>query len=593
MVKIQATSIVLATLAIAQGGASVARPHVPSTLSRSGCFTWAETPLPPAVLDTIALPLTRDWQNHLSDPTGLFLGVNEGSQFSPGTVFSPLEQPAGRLFNLETANQLPGEALQLTVGVHSTLFDTQPGTGNQVFYGDVEWGISDRLQLALTYQNYDDPPTQPINGDSPNITLLSLAPSVKYRIVKTERLALAIQGSAEWLSFLSPLFDSDDQGGRHLMGSLHLPTTYTISPGLQFHLTPSVSFFPSSINGLAFYDTLFSLGAGASWQASERWLSYGTLHWPIGPGGNAIQTDQSIGRQLLWTLGSRYTITPKVGVNLYATNGLGVTPATRILASIPGGNQPRLGLQLHYTPDLGSGYRSSYRDPMLTSLSDRDRQQGLNGFTLTTAHTLEPGQVALTVGGGTNSNYSIGLAYSPDHALQLEAMLEDFGSDDSVSAADTAGTAVRYMAGAKLQLFDQRQGDPVSLGVRLLAGRDIDQAGSTGVWNLDVPLTYSVNAQTALWVNPRLAAFGNTLTTGLGVGLNYHLTQDWQLLGEVTPVFGDGQLVWALGSRYRLPNTAVYIDLYGTNAVGRQGLGTLVGQSGGRLGAAFNWLVGR
>ncbi|TVP68644.1 MAG: hypothetical protein EA342_04995 [Leptolyngbya sp. LCM1.Bin17] len=219
--------------------------------------------------------------------------------------------------------------------------------------------------------------------------------------------------------------------------------------------------------------------------------------------------------------------------------------------------------------------------------------QALNGFTLTTAHTLDPGQVALTLGGGTNSNYSIGLAYSPDQALQIEAILEDFGSDDSVSAADTAGTTVRYMAGAKLQLFDQFQGDPVSLAVRLLAGRDMGQAGSTGVWNLDVPLTYQVNAQTALLVNPRLAAFGNTLTTGLGLGFNYYFAEGWQLLGEATPIFGDGRLVWALGSRYRLPNTAMYVDLYGTNAVGRHGLGTLVGQSGGRLGATFSWLVGQ
>ena len=146
------------------------------------------------------------------------------------TVLSPLETPPGRLFNLETANQLPDNALQISVGTHQTLPDDAPGTGDQLYYGSIDWGATDDLQLSLAYQNFDDSPAEPINGVSPNITLESIAPSLKYRLLMTERLALGVQGSVEYFSFESDLFNSDDSGGEAIIGSLHAPLTYTASP---------------------------------------------------------------------------------------------------------------------------------------------------------------------------------------------------------------------------------------------------------------------------------------------------------------------------------------------------------------------------
>ena len=505
---------------------------------------------------------------------------------------SPLEHPPGRLFNFETANQLPANALELTFGAHFTLFEDSPGTGNQLFYGNAAWGVTDNLELGLAYQNYDDPIAASINGASPNLTLLSIAPSIQYRFLEADNLSLGVQGSVEWLSFSTELFDTDDSGSSQVVGSLYLPATYTVSPELQVHLTPGVVFFPGRLSGFEFYDTVFTIGAGASWQPSERWLLYSALNLPLGPGGNTINDDQSIGRRLVWTVGSRFNVTPKVSLNLYATNGFGTTPATQILTTIPEGNKPQLGLQLNYTPDLGLGYSSTYRDEPLTPLSDRDRQLLLDGFTLTSASTLEPGQVALGAGGGTQSNYWLSATYSPDQDLQVEAILEDYGSSDSVSSADTAGDSLRYMVGAKVRLFDQVQGDFLSLSARLLGGRDFDSDSTIGVIYGDVPMTYQVNDQTALMVNPRLAAFGDDVTFGLGFGINQEVADGWQLIGEVTPVFGGGRLVWAAGTRYSFTDIPLNLDLYTTNALGSNTLGTLVGESGLSLGAALHWIFG-
>lgn len=515
----------------------------------------------------------------------------ENTERGPATL-SPLELPPGRLFNLETANQLSDGALQLSVGTHQTLPDSAPGTGDQLYYGSIDWGVTDDLQLSLAYQNFDDSPADPINGASPNITLESVAPSIKYRLLETENLALGVQGSVEYFSFESDLFNSDDEGGNAIIGSVHVPLTYTASPELQFHLTPGVSFFPGDINDIEFYDTIFSVGTGASWQPSERWLAYGAINLPIGPGGNTIDNDQSISRQPVWTVGTRYNVTPRTGVDLYATNGFGITPATGILSFPPDGDNLLLGVKLNYTPDNGLGYRSSYRDTPLVPLSDRDRQLRLDGLTLTSANTLEPGTVALNAGAGTDGNYSVGLAYSPDEALQIEAILEEFAEDDSVDPVDTAGDDLKYMVGARLQLLDQHQGDPVSLAARVLGGRDTSSGQQVGTIFVDVPVTFQANSRTALFFNPRLAAFGNQSNVGIGFGVNHEVARGLQLIGEVTPVFDGDRTVWAVGTRYSLPKAAASIDLYATNAVGRNGLGTVVGQSNARFGVGLNWMVG-
>ena len=504
------------------------------------------------------------------------------------TVRSPLELEPTRLFNLETANQLPAGALLFLFGAHQTLSDDSIGTGSQLYYGGIDWGLSDDIQLSLSGQVYDDPPTRPINGQSPNTTLLSLAPSIKYRLLSTPQLGLSLQGSLESLLLSSALFDSGDGKDTRIIGSIHAPLTYSATPSLQFHLTPGVSFFPQSLNNRELYGTLFTLGTGVSWQPTQRWLLYSTLNLPIGPGGNVINADQSIGRQPVWAVGTRYDLTPKTGLSLYATNGLGVTPATGILASIPSGDDLLVGLTLNYAPDTGLGYRSSFTQAPVGPLTERLSQLLVNGITLTTASTLQPGTLALSTSAGTNSNYSVGLAYSPDEAFQIEAISEDFGSDSSAGSERAVNSGWRYMLGAKLRLLDQRQGDAVSLSARILGGRN---TRTVGVLFAELPITYQASPSTALFFSPKFAAFSDQAEVGLGLGVNYEVASGLQLLGELTPVFGGDRLVWAIGTRYSLPSQPLSVDLYATNAVGRNGLATLIGQADAQFGLGLNWLI--
>jgi len=82
------------------------------------------------------------------------------------------------------------------------------------------------------------------------------------------------------------------------------------------------------------------------------------------------------------------------------------------------------------------------------------------------------------------------------------------------------------------------------------------------------------------------------LKYGLGLGVNYQLTDALQLIGEVTPV-GDGDpTIWAAGIRYAIPNTGISLDAHATNAIGSYGLGTLIGQDSTKFSIGATWKFG-
>ncbi|NEO34684.1 MAG: porin, partial [Symploca sp. SIO3C6] len=337
----------------------------------------------------------------------------------------------------------------------------------------------------------------------------------------------------------------------------------------------------------------FSVGAGLTWQASDRVSLYGNVNVPLGPGGNAVDpNDFDIGQQLIWQVGGQYDVSPKVGLDLYATNGFGVTPATGILAFVPDGSDPLYGLRLNYTPDLGRGYRSTFRDNPTEPLTHRDRQLLLDGFTLSTANTIQPGRVRVDIGGGTNERFNIDLAYSPDEDLQLEAIVEEFSSDNDAISDRRAGDNIKFLIGAQVRFLNQQQGDPLSLGVKVLGGRDTDSNNRIGTLFAEIPMTYQVGEHTAVFLNPRIAAFTNTKLIGTGVGLNHEIVEGLQLIGEVTPVWSDNETVWAVGTRYNLPKHPVSLDLYVSNAAGRNGLGNLVSEDSTNVGLNINWMIG-
>ena len=508
---------------------------------------------------------------------------------------SPLQTPPTRLFNLETANQLPEDSVQFEAGTHqATPADNRQGnTGYQNYYTSLDWGITDKLQVSFAAQFFDDPTKTQINGTFPDLKFVSFAPSVKYQVFKNEKLKEAVSGTAELLELSSDpgLFNNTSKKSADYfgIGKVEVPVTYNADKKLQLHFTPGVVFYPDKVKGADFYGTFINVGTGISFQASEKLNLFANANLPLGPGGNALSSqDNSIFRKLLWTAGTRYAINPRTGVEVYGTNAFGSTPTTSLLAFIPDGNEVIFGAKVKYIFDFAQNYASNFGNKPDIPLSNRDRQLLLDGLTLSSSNTLSPDDIRLTTGITSGGNTKLNLVYGLANDLQLEIPIEQFGNYDRLPDSETFGNAIKFGAGAKLRFLNQAQGDPFSLSVKVKGVRD-SKRPRVGTLFAEVPIVYQNNDKTALFLNPKMAFYRKEERLGLGLGINQVLSEKLQLIGELTPVSGH-ELIWSTGLRYFEPGADLGIDIYASNTSGQNSIGGLVADTSTNIGFNVHWL---
>jgi len=498
-----------------------------------------------------------------------------------------VERIAPRHANLDTGYLLPAGSLVLEFGSHQTAPDTGAGTGTQLYHGGIDWRGAGPFQFGVDAQVFDDPPISAIRGSTENVTLLGFGANVKYQIRGDARMSVSALAGLEYFA-IEPDATAGDDWVHGAAATLKLPASFRLSPDLHLHLVPGVTIFPDSLEGYEFFGTNAHMGAGLTWQPTPRLQAYGGVTGSFGPGGNTVTANGGIDRTPVWTAGLRYAVTPRVALDAFATNGLGMSPATDLVTLFPGGDEALFGLKLTYAPGAQGSQRQAYGADPLAPVTPRDRQLARDGFTLSSADTLSPGEARAALGGGTDDNAALALQFSPDHAIQLEALVEDYAEDGSVGPDRNPSEDARYMFGGRLQLLDQNNGDAVSLSARLLAGRDIERP-TTGVLFGGLSASREIGAATAVTVNPRFAVFGDEEIGGLGLGLNHVIGRNWQLIGEITPVTGGEDAVWAAGARYALDGMPASLDLFATNAIGRHGLGTLVAQDSTRIGLGVSF----
>lgn len=512
------------------------------------------------------------------------------------TSLSPLERPPIRLFNLETANQL--ETGTLSIGLNVRGFGTDrfgSGTGLQVYGFNLDGGVSDQLQLGLAFSLFSsDVLGRQINGRTVYLDYTTIAPNFKYQLAKDNNWSLGVGGSLEISRITASPGLFSTGSSTTVAGTLQLPVSYALSPQAQLHFTPGVAFFPEQVGGAPFYGTFVNLGTGLSWQLSQQLGLFADLNYPLGPGGNAIRgSNGSVFKQLVWSAGLRYLINPAVGLDLYATNAFGLTPATRLLSFIPDGDQTAIAANLTFTPDLGQNYAADYRAEPRVRLTNQDRQLLLDGITLSTPDTLLPRMLRLQAGIGNGSGINIATGLTND--VQLELMFNQFNQGADLTSRDY-GTSLQQGGGFKFRFLDQIQGDPFSLGLRAAIAND--PISRVGNYTIELASQYRPIPQLALLLNPKAGFVSSRSVVGVGLGINYELLSGVQLMGEYTPIVDAGTNnapgVWSVGARYFDPQTNLGIDLYGSNAIGQSMLGGLVAKANGEtsVGVKLHWLFG-
>ncbi|MBO9400333.1 DUF1302 family protein [Shimia sp. R9_3] len=498
---------------------------------------------------------------------------------------SVVEGPPTRIVGFETANVNHAGTVEFNIGARQNSPGDRPGTGNQIYNGGGSYAFTDRFTMGIDVQNFVDPIGGPVAGfpTIPQIETTEVALWGKYQLFDNGRLSVAALGSVEnFVSLRSDFwggFDTNQDGV--FVGAIKAPITYSVSPKLQLHLTPGVTLAPDDIAGDEFYGTIVSLGAGVSYRASNRVLIFGTVETAIS-GDNTINSDGNFESDPVWTVGGRYNVTPRLGLEGYLTNGWGNTPATSVMTFWPDGDDVLAGARLIYTP--GANRPVSYRS---LSLPPTTRQVNLqqDGFTLGSADTLEPGRLRTDVWGGNDNNQGVSLSFSPDRDGEIQVIFEKYSDNPTADQDLVPTTSVRYMVGPKLRFMDQNNGNTFSLTGRMLFGRQIDSAPlKVGVFYTDLIANYKTRNGFSFTASPKIGAFGNNELVGFGMGVNYGFDNGLELIAEVTPIGRDGdEATWAAGARYHLGKSGFTVDAQATNAIGRHGIGSMVAQDDTRF----------
>lgn len=524
-----------------------------------------------------------------SKPTG-------NSAEKPNIQLTPLQTNPSRLFNLETANQLPKGGFDFDAGVRVfSRGSGQGGIATQVYHGRIAAGVTNRLQIGGDIVSFDDP-LSGLNNGPERLEFLVLAPQAKYQVLNRDKFKLGVSGSVEFIKVVTsnglfkPPIPAGEVQTNTVAATVEAPFTYDLSPKLQWHLTPGIAFFPDNINnGGTFYGTFFHIGTGFNWQALERLSFYGDINVPIGPGNNAVSSNLVLEKQPVWSGGGRLLVSPAVALDLYATNAFGQSPATRVLSFIPGGGRFAVGLNASYNPDFFGNYASSFH-PRNTPLTTRDYQLMVDGITLTSANTLEKGMILASLGIGAGSDFRLAYGLSDDAQLSL---IGQSLSDNGV--VPNYGPSLKLGAEGKFRFFDQSKGDLISLALQAAFGQSTTENRIDGVSGAAASLSlgYQLNPRLAFTFNPKFGAFGGARLFGTGFGVNADLYKGIQFIGEVTPRLTgvDKKPVWSVGLRYQNDPTGLGIDVYGSNAIGRNLVGGLIAEDRNtNVGFNVHWL---
>ncbi len=511
----------------------------------------------------------------------------------PGALFldqTPIEMMASNYSSFETGYLLPRGAIDLQTGYDQTTAGS--GTGTQVYTLRGDWAMTDWLQVSGYGFVFDDPLLCGTALCRDNLTFLGMGGGAKVGLLSSEGLSIAAFGSLESVFLSGNIYGNEGDGDWAMTGSLQLPMSLTVTDSLRLHVTPGISFLPDAINGVPYYGNIPYVGAGLTWQPITGLQSYATVMLPFGTDGNNISSTGAFEVTPVWMAGVKLAVTPKAAIDLFATNGLGQTPATSILA-FPGDDDIAYGIRLSYTPTVGVAtrdvYFDSYRVDMLSPVTALELAREFDGVTLTSASTLTPRRILAEAGIGNRNFSDVHFGYGLDQDLQLDVIFSEYpGGGTAGDAVSPWGDEWSYMVGGKLRLMDQKYGDLFSLSGQVLAGRDFKKP-TEGVLYASLPASLAVSDSLSFAFEPKVAAFGSERLKAIGGGITVRPTADFALIGEVTALLDDGDPVWAAGARYQLHNTAFSADAYVTNATGLHGVGTMLAQDEARYGLTLRF----
>lgn len=544
---------------------------------------------------------------------GLTLSPAVGEHIAPSdTVKTPSVTGLEAITHL---NLLPPGELTLSSGWVTPPFSDgeggEGGSGNQTYFGDVMWGISEKVTLLSGIAVNDDPPYAAIRGLRPSQQLVALPFALRTRLLEfgTSREGSAEIGvqagfEANWLRSDPGLFTvgSDRASTFFMTGAIELPITFRGHQGTSLRwnasLVPSLAYQPSSAMGAPYFGRVARLG-GVLDLTLEGGSSFGaSLEVPLGPGENLLGREGAYRRTPLWRIGVGLHLTERVTVNGSLTNASGSTPATRHFTQL-GSPVTLYSLNLRYAPTIpdrsavpggsaaiGGNRGASASDPPGERAPDPESGRDRPRITIPGATTLSyPGQ-RLDAILDTKSAAGIHLLWAFGSRFQFELLTARIrgAAPEEILEADI-GNAWQYRFGPQLQLLSQGDGHPLSLSARMTVGRDVDDQQGYLLGEAIVERLLAKRLRLAF--NPLVVQSGGRSLGSLGIGAGlplgpFSLLTEWRLSLSGEPG------VWA-GALHLPPTGPIRLDLFATNAGSTLGVGRLLADpAGARMGVRIS-----
>ena len=470
------------------------------------------------------------------------------------------------------------------------------GTGNQNYAIQLDYGLSDTLQISGFYSEADDPLNALINGFDirPANLWQVLGASARWRFLANKNWALALNSSLESWTVGSGGSDSrgnksknaspnifNESGKRvetqNLIGSISLPLTWHLNNQWQFTFNPGISFLPSSQGrdqGGAgeFYGTNPYISGGILWQPiPEIGLTAAAIQ-PVGGGTNSFDRNLKYSRIPVFSAGLNWHLNPRIALQGQLTNGFGATPATALL-TLPSDNRLGYSAKLVLTPDAA--------DTPQPRLSSKQRSLSLGGLTVNTA--LGPPNTTSTaaISADTAGNLDTSVGYSISNIFQFKfyrSSSTNVPQDNPQARSYLNDSSTNWRGSGKAVLTSPLRGAPLWSALRLSFGRNINTIDNSapGYLFAETPFTWEASSRIPININPKIAWSGLGSLWGLGISTNIDLAPSWEIIPEANIVLNSQkESNYTIGLRWNASEDTS-IEVYGSTASSMVDIGQLL-----------------
>ncbi len=473
------------------------------------------------------------------------------------------------------------------------------GTGNQLYSYLLDYGLNERSLISIFYSVNDDPLYDLIKGQSeptPNYWEI-YGISKNSNIFEKDNLNISLGTSIELWKFRSGndlngrnIFDTSNTQNEKLniIGSFSLPIEYEVNKKFSLFLLSGINFLPNlkiesqNINSEYYGEQIYS-GWGFNYKLSDNFSFIGSNRYLL-KGNNSFDSNLKFSKKNIYSFGIDYFLNPKISIESRITNSFGVTPATSNLT------MPSKDNMLYF---LGFNYNPWRPDSVRKDFNKSKRYLNSEGLTVNSAFIQTNNLGKIQTGIDSKGNNYLSYKYPLSNKFQYDLTLMQF--KDIKFNTDTkklleekfiGQNNIHTRLGGKMILIDSKI---YKNGIKISGGRNQDINSKQGFLFGEFINTFELSNSIILNASPKILWSSFSTIKSLGLGVNYKINDNVAIIPEINvPFDNESEFNYSFSLRKNI-NKEFDIDLYISNALGVNEIGSLLRSESPRVGILLNY----